>query len=67
MPYAVIWLNGEKVIGSTPFADFTTAKEHAEAHLPIKARQTGATEVEVRDDEGKVRFRRPRTLHGGQN
>lgn len=46
--YAIVFLNGATIIGSTPWAgDLPSAKQHAIDHFAINSSQRGATEVVV--------------------
>ncbi len=53
MPYMVIWLNGETVLGANPFDDLSDAMRHAKEQFPIKASRIGVTRVEVIDENDK--------------
>lgn len=58
----VIWISGEREVGSTPFERVSDAKRHAQEHYPIKAGSMNVTRVEVRDEKGALVFQHPRTV-----
>ena len=64
MPYNIIFLKGERVLGTTPWQhNLGTAKQHAIDHFAIHQKQSGATEVRVVDDDtGDLVFHHPRLL-----
>ena len=55
MRYSIIFYEGTRVLGKTPWpGDRESAKAHAKQHFPAHQRNRGATLVEVRDADGHL-------------
>lgn len=64
MQHRVVWIRRDVVVGGTPFPSLAAAKAHAEEHFPHQKTQ-GVDRYEVRDEDDKLCFSRPRVLHKG--
>ena len=57
MPFKAVFLNGDRVVATTPCGEsLSAAREHAMSRLPIQRQRSGATQVQVRNEMDDVLF-----------